>query len=109
MKAIAAPNFGGPEVLRIEKAPLPQIPPDDLLVRVYAAGVNRADLTFRKGGCGRVNFGDSETIGLEVAAEVEAVGVHAAKSFKLGDRVMGIVGGGGYAEFARLNPLRKKA
>ena len=45
----------------------------------------------------------------EVAAEVEAVGVHAAKSFKLGDRVMGIVGGGGYAEFARLNPLRKKA
>lgn len=102
MKAITFQNFGGPDVLQLSDVPAPETRPTDLLVRVHAAGVNRADLTHRTGGYGRPNFGDSMIIGLEIAGEVIEVGPDVV-GYQVGDRVMGVVGGGAYAEMARID------
>ncbi len=64
--------------------------------------MNRADLTHRRGGYGRADFGDSTVMGLEIAGEVVGTGAETA-GFAVGDRVMGIVGGGAYAELARID------
>jgi NADPH2:quinone reductase len=102
MKAIDLREFGGPDVLKVVDVSEPEVRPGDLLVRNHATGVNRADLTHRRGGYGRVDFGDSTIMGLEIAGEVIGMGSE-AKGFRLGDRVMGVVGGGGYAEVARID------
>ena len=102
MKAINIKEFGLPDVLELVEVANPEVRPDDLLVRVYAAGVNRADLTHRTGGYGRPNFGDSLIIGLEIAGEVIGKG-SAVTGFEVGDRIMGVVGGGAYAELARID------
>lgn len=102
MKAITIEEFGHPDVLKLSHVPDPLVRPADLLVRVYAAGVNRADLTHRTGGYGRPDFGDSPIIGLEIAGEVIEKG-NAVVGFEVGDRVMGVVGGGAYAELARID------
>lgn len=102
MKAITFDTFGAADVLQLGEVPAPELRPTDLLVRVRAAGVNRADLTHRKGGYGRADFGDSTLMGLEIAGEVLAVG-HEATGYAVGDRVMGVVGGGAYAELARID------
>jgi NADPH:quinone reductase len=102
MKAITFKDFGEADVLQLADVPTPEVRPADLLVRVHAAGVNRADLTHRRGGYGRPNFGDSTIIGLEIAGKVIEVGSE-AQGYKVGDRVMGVVGGGAYAEFARID------
>lgn len=102
MKAIQFETFGDANVLQLADTPKPEVRPTDLLVRVYAAGVNRADLTHRTGGYGRPNFGDSPIIGLEIAGEVIDVG-SAVIGYAVGDRVMGVVGGGAYAELARID------
>lgn len=102
MKAITIEEFGHPDVLKLSDVPDPLVRPADLLVRVYAAGVNRADLTHRTGGYGRPDFGDSPIIGLEIAGEVIEKG-NAVVGFEVGDRVMGVVGGGAYAELARID------
>ncbi|AYH48929.1 NAD(P)H-quinone oxidoreductase [Dickeya fangzhongdai] len=102
MKAIIFDQFGAPDVLKLREVPEPEIRPNDLLVRTRAAGVNRADLTHRKGGYGRPDFGDSTIMGLEIAGDVIAVGDQ-VKGYAIGDRVMGIVGGGAYAEVSRID------
>ncbi|MDY0973868.1 NAD(P)H-quinone oxidoreductase [Massilia sp. CFBP9012] len=102
MKAIVFDQFGAPDVLRIGEAPEPVLRPHDLLVRTRAAGVNRADLTHRRGGYGRPDFGDSTIMGLEIAGDVIAVGAD-VRGHAIGDRIMGIVGGGAYAEVARID------
>lgn len=102
MKAIIFEEFGDADVLQLADVHQPEMRPDDLIVRVHAAGVNRADLTHRRGGYGRPNFGDSTIMGLEIAGEVLQAG-SAVRGFKAGDRVMGVVGGGAYAEIARLD------
>lgn len=102
MQAIEFDVFGDADVLHLADVPAPQVRPTDLLVRVHAAGVNRADLTHRKGGYGRPNFGDSALMGLEMAGEVIETGSE-VRGFKVGDRVMGVVGGGAYAELARID------
>ncbi|HEY1998260.1 NAD(P)H-quinone oxidoreductase [Paraburkholderia sp.] len=102
MKAITFDQFGAADVLQLADVAEPALRPHDLLVRNHAAGVNRADLTHRRGGYGRPNFGDSEIMGLEIAGEVIATGAQ-VEGFKVGDRVMGIVGGGAYAQLARID------
>lgn len=102
MKAINLKAFGAADVLELGEAPDPVIRPADLLVRVYAAGVNRADLTHRTGGYGHPDFGDSLIMGLEIAGQVIAKGSEVS-GFEVGDRVMGVVGGGAYAELARID------
>ena len=74
MKAITFNEFGDADVLKLADVPDPELRPDDLLVRVHAAGLNRADLTHRRGGYGRPNFGDSTIMGREIAGEVLEVG-----------------------------------
>lgn len=102
MKAITFNEFGDADVLKLDDVSDPELRPDDLLVRVRAAGVNRADLTHRRGGYGRPNFGDSTIMGLEIAGEVLEVGA-SVEGYQVGDRVMGVVGGGAYAEIARID------
>jgi NADPH2:quinone reductase len=102
MRAIMFDTFGDASVLRIADVPVPEVRPGDLLVRVRAAGVNRADLSHRTGAYGRPDFGDSTIMGLEIAGEVIEVGCD-ARGYKVGDRVMGVVGGGAYAELARID------
>ncbi|MGO4330100.1 NAD(P)H-quinone oxidoreductase [Cupriavidus sp. 2TAF22] len=102
MKAITFKEFGEADVLQLEEVPAPALRPHDLLVRNHAAGVNRADLIQRRGGYGRQSFGDSDIMGLEIAGEVIAAGADVT-GFAPGDRVMGIVGGGAYAQAARID------
>ena len=102
MQAIVFDDFGGPEVLVAREIPVPEVRPHDLLVRNASIGVNRADLLHRKGACGRAYFGDADTMGLEIAGTVVAMGPE-VQGFALGDRVMGIVGGGAYAELSRID------
>ncbi|MCA1325214.1 NAD(P)H-quinone oxidoreductase [Herbaspirillum sp. alder98] len=102
MKAITFDQFGATDVLKINEVPEPGLRPHDLLVRTRAAGVNRADLTHRRGGYGWPDFGDSTIMGLEIAGDVIAVGAD-VQGYAVGDRVMGIVGGGAYAEVSRID------
>ncbi|WP_036113903.1 MULTISPECIES: NAD(P)H-quinone oxidoreductase [Luteibacter] len=102
MKAITFDQFGDADVLHLTDVDQPVARDDDLLVRVHAAGVNRADIIQRNGGYKGESYGDSEIMGLEIAGEIIAIGrnVH---GHAVGDRVMGIVGGGAYAEVARID------
>jgi putative PIG3 family NAD(P)H quinone oxidoreductase len=102
MQAIIFDKFGAADVLQIGEAPEPMLRPNDLLVRTRAAGVHRADLMHRRGGYGWPDFGDSTIMGLEIAGDVIAVGEN-VEGYAVGDRVMGIVGGGAYAEVARID------
>ncbi|RWC86335.1 MAG: NAD(P)H-quinone oxidoreductase [Mesorhizobium sp.] len=102
MRAIVYEEFGAAEVLHVAEVPVPHIRPTDLLVKVAAAGVNRADLLQRTGFYGAQHFGESPLLGLEVAGEVIALG-DAVTDVEIGARVMAIVGGGGYGEIARVD------
>ena len=96
MRAVVIPEFGEPEVLRLDTASDPRPGPREVLVRVRASGVNRADVLQRR-GLYPPPPGASEVPGLEFAGVVEEVG-GAVSRWRSGDRVMGIVAGGGYAE-----------
>src|SRR6266498_3508222 len=95
MKAILFDQPGDPDVLRYGDAPDPQPGADELLVRVHATAVNRADLLQRRGGYAPPP-GASPILGLELAGEV----VQPVGEWRTGDRVMAVVTGGGYAEVA---------
>ena len=87
------------ETLSIEEHPDPVPGKGEVLVRVRAAGVNGADILQRKGGYPAPPGSPADIPGLELAGEVAALGEGATR-FAEGDRVMGIVGGGGQAELA---------
>jgi NADPH2:quinone reductase len=93
MKAAVATETG----LEIRDIPEPSPKPTDILVRVRAAGLNRADLAAAQGKGGHGAVGAA--IGIDWAGEVVAAGAEAGGSFAPGDRVM-CVGAGGYAEYA---------
>ena len=98
MKAITYSKPGGPEVLRLTEVSDPVPTHNQLLVRVRATALNRADLLQRKGKYPQPP-GESEILGLEISGEVEAMG-SAVRGFAPGDKVFALVGGGGYAERA---------
>jgi len=103
MRAIRFEGAGDADVIRLVDEPMPEVRAKDVLVRLHAAGVNRADILQRQGLYGaRPNYGDSLVPGLEIAGEVVEVGKE-AEGYRIGDRVMAIVGGGGYAEYARVD------
>ena len=98
MTAIAIREPGGPDVLVPVKLAVPVPGPGQLLVRVKAAGVNRPDILQRQGGYPPPP-GAPPTPGLEIAGEVTGLG-SGAHRYEVGDRVCGLVPGGGYAEYA---------
>lgn len=98
MKAVLLKEFGAPEVMSVGESEKPQPKENEVLIKVVATSINRPDLVQRVG-----NYppppGDSEILGLEVAGTVTALGSNVTQ-WKIGDRVMSLVGGGGYAEYA---------
>ncbi len=98
MKAITRNGDGGPEVLQLSEVSPPQPTETQLLVNVKATALNRADLIQRRGGYPPPP-GESEILGLEIAGTVLGIG-EAVSGFNEGDRIFGLVGGGGYAEQA---------
>ncbi|MBE3556051.1 MAG: NAD(P)H-quinone oxidoreductase [Firmicutes bacterium] len=96
MRAVCFSEPGGPEVLKLEEVPDPMPQPDEILVDVRAAGVNRADLLQRRGGY-PPPAGASPLLGLEIAGVVAAVGER-VETLQVGDRVMALLPGGGYAQ-----------
>lgn len=97
MKAVVLRQHGGPEVLQIEDVPAPVIGAEDVLVSVAATALNRADLLQRMGFYPDPFPSALEIPGLEFAGTVSAVGER-VRLWSVGDRVMGIVSGGAYAE-----------
>ncbi|MGE0225032.1 MAG: NAD(P)H-quinone oxidoreductase [Acetobacteraceae bacterium] len=97
MAFIQMDGAGGPEVMKFAQGPLPTIKPDEVLIRVHAAGVNRPDVAQRQGSYPPPP-GASPVLGLEVAGEVVAVGADAGP-WKTGDKVCALTNGGGYAEY----------
>ncbi len=98
MKAVLMDAFGGVEVLRVGEAEKPTPADGQVLVKVYATSINRPDLVQREGKY-PPPAGDSEILGLEVAGVIDALGA-GVTGWQVGERVMTLVGGGGYAEFA---------
>jgi NADPH2:quinone reductase len=97
MTAIGIKASGGPDMLVAEKRPMPVPGDGEILVKVAAAGVNRPDVMQRM-GLYPPPPGAPDIPGLEIAGEVVALGPN-VKRWKLGDRVMALVVGGGYAEY----------
>jgi putative PIG3 family NAD(P)H quinone oxidoreductase len=97
MLAIEINGKGGPEVLRPVERPLSHPGPGEVLIRVFAAGVNRPDVLQRR-GMYPPPPGASDIPGLEVAGEIETTG-DGVTEWRGGDRVCALVSGGGYAEY----------
>jgi len=101
MRAVIYSGAGGPEVITIGEVPRPEVRPEHIRVRVHAAGLNRADLIQRRGQYAAPPGWPADIPGLEYAGEVEAV--RGATRWKVGDRVMGLVGGGALAELVAVH------
>ena len=97
MTAIGIKAAGGPDMLVTEQRPVPTPGEGEILVKVAAAGVNRPDVMQRMGHYPPPP-GAPDIPGLEIAGEVVALGAN-VKRWKIGDRVMALVVGGGYAEY----------
>ena len=98
MQAVIVNQPGGAEQLSIGEVPTPEPGESELLIRVEAAAVNRADI-FQRQGKYPPPEGASEILGLDAAGRVEAVG-DGVQRYEEGDRVFGLLPGGGYAEYA---------
>ena len=98
MRAIVVDTPGAEDVLKIGAAPSPTLSPQDIRIRVRATAVNRADLLQRQ-GMYPPPPGAPAIIGLECAGEVSEIG-NAVSGWKVGDRAMALLPGGGYAEEA---------
>jgi putative PIG3 family NAD(P)H quinone oxidoreductase len=101
MHAVVFDKFGEPNVLYIGNVDKPIPGPGQILVKVHATALNRAD-TLQRRGKYPPPAGDSTIMGLEIAGLVAAVGKN-VENFKLDDKVFGLVGGGGYAEYCLLD------
>jgi putative PIG3 family NAD(P)H quinone oxidoreductase len=97
VKAIVAREPGLPEVLELRDIETPKPGPDEVLIKVTAAGVNRADLLQRQGHY-RLPPGTSEIPGLEVSGTIAAVGRNVS-NWELDDSCVALLAGGGYAEY----------
>lgn len=102
MRAVVITEPGDPDVLAVREVPRPVPGSEELLVRVHASGVNRADLLQRRGRYPAPPGWPDDIPGLEFAGVVEEAG-QACRSFGVGDRVMGVIGGGGYAEYVAVH------
>lgn len=98
MRAVVHAGAGGTDVLQLRDVEAPVPGPEQIRVRVRAAGLNRADILQRKGRYPAPPGWPADIPGLEYAGEVEMLG-QGARRWRLKDRVMGLVGGGAHAEY----------
>jgi NADPH:quinone reductase len=98
MRAAVITRFGGPEVLEVHERPTPEPSDGEILVRVRASALNRADLHQREGNYPAPPGAPADIPGLEFAGEVVSLGIGVTE-WMVGDRVFGIVPAGGNAEF----------
>lgn len=98
MRAAVFTRPGGPEVLEVQDRPVPVPAPSEILVNVRASALNRADLSQREGNYPAPPGAPPDILGMEFAGEVAGVGTEVV-AWQPGDRVFGIVGGGGNAEY----------
>jgi putative PIG3 family NAD(P)H quinone oxidoreductase len=98
MHFIECRGAGGPDVLRWSERPTPQPKAGDVLIKVAAAGINRADILQRQGNYPPPE-GAGDILGMEVSGEIVALG-SGVKRWKVGDKICALLAGGGYAEYA---------
>ena len=98
MKAVVITRPGGPEVLEIQDRPTPAPGIGQVRIQVRGSALNRADILQREGNYPVPPGAPVDIIGMEYVGEVDALG-EGVTLWKVGDRVMGIVGGGGHAEY----------
>lgn len=101
MKALRITQPGGPDVLKVEDVPTPAIGSNDVLVRVRAAGLNRADTLQRRGHYPPPPGYPEDIPGMEYAGEIEAIGAE-VRNLHVRQRVFGLTGGGAQAEFTAI-------
>jgi len=101
MKAIVITRPGGPEVLQIAERSVPNYSPDEVLVKVAAAGINRPDVSQRKGSYPPPPGASPDIPGLEIAGTITETGAKVTR-WKVGDRVCALVTGGCYAEYCNV-------
>lgn len=97
MRAVVLADAGGPETLRFEETPTPEPGAHEIRVRVRASALNRADVLQRRGKYPAPPGWPARIPGLEYAGDVDSRGDGVTR-WRVGDRVMGLVGGGGHAE-----------
>lgn len=101
MKAVVAEGSGDPDVLRVTEVPTPRPKPGQVLIKVIAAGVNRADVMQRRGFYPPPP-GESEVIGLEVSGSIAQV-TDGVEGWQVGDECLALLAGGGYAEYVAVD------
>ncbi|AXJ09937.1 NAD(P)H-quinone oxidoreductase [Arthrobacter sp. PM3] len=97
MKAVYISEPGGPEVLEVREVEAPVAGPGEVLIDVVAAGLNRADVQQRRGFYPPPP-GASEIPGLEISGRIAGFGPGVTKAFSVGDKVVALLSGGGYAQ-----------
>ncbi|XP_071511883.1 quinone oxidoreductase PIG3-like [Diadema antillarum] len=102
MQAVLQAEHGGPEVLRVGQAPLPQLGAGEVLIQIAASAINRAD-TLQRRGLYPVPAGATTILGLEAAGQVHELGPSTSGRWKKGDRVMALLPGGGNAEYVAVH------
>ncbi|MGB7794298.1 MAG: NAD(P)H-quinone oxidoreductase [Terrimicrobiaceae bacterium] len=102
VKAVVISQPGPPDVLRTEERPLPALRSGEVLIRVKAAGLNRADLIQRTGRYPAPSDAPADIPGLEVAGVIETAGAEVQR-WKTGDSVCALLAGGGYAKYVAAN------
>src|SRR6202012_49012 len=98
MRYIEIAQPGGPEVLRLATGPVPRPGSGEVLVRVEAAGINRADLLQRQGHYPPPP-GASPILGMEISGRIAGLGTDTTGRWQLGDSVCALLAGGAYAEY----------
>jgi NADPH2:quinone reductase len=99
MKAIIITEPGPASVLQLQERKIPAVGPEDVLIKVKAAGVNRPDVSQRQGVYPPPPGASLDIPGLEIAGIIEECGPRVSR-WKKGDRVCALLTGGGYAEYA---------
>ena len=102
MKAVVISAYGAPEVLEIQERDIPSISSNDVLIEVKAVGINRPDVFQRKGNYPAPAGVAADIPGLEVSGIISSIGEN-VKSFHVGQRVMALVPGEGYAEYVKVD------
>ncbi len=102
MKAIIITKPGAAEVLKLQECPMPQLKPNEVLIHVKAAGINRPDIFQRTGNYPPPPDAPQDIPGLEVAGIIAEMGSEVTQ-WKAGDAVCALLGGGGYAEYAAVD------